>query len=377
MIICAALAEGESHLSGIAQSDDILATLDCIKALGADCKLCENGLTVFGGIKSAENKSFPCRESASTLRFFIPLALLGSGQNSFTGSARLIERGADLYEKVLGNVSFEKHADGITADGQLVAGNYRIQGNISSQYISGLLLALPLLSESSTLEIIPPVESRSYIDMTVDVMKMFGVTVEENENKFFIKGNQKYKNGNFSVEGDWSNAAVFYALNFLGNNIEINGLNKNSIQGDRICVELLERLDGENPIIDVSDCPDLAPVLFAAAAAKHGAVFTGTKRLKIKESDRAEAMAEELAKFGINVSVEKNRVTVFGGKLKAPIQTLNGHSDHRIVMALSMLLTLTGGTLDGAESISKSYPDFFENLEKLRADITYKSEAVL
>ena len=372
MIICAALAEGESHLSGVAQSDDILATLDCIKALGADCKLCENELTVFGGIKSAENKRFPCRESASTLRFFIPLALLSGGQNSFEGSARLIERGAELYEKVLSNVSFEKHADRITADGQLIAGNYRIQGNISSQYISGLLLALSMLSESSTLEIIPPVESRSYIDMTVDVMKRFGVTVEGNENKFFIKGNQKYKNDNFSVEGDWSNAAVFYALNSFGNNIEINGLNKNSIQGDRICVELLKKFDGENPVIDVSDCPDLAPVLFAAAAAKHGAVFTGTKRLRIKESDRAEAMAEELAKFGIKVSVEENTVTVFDGELKAPTQTLNGHSDHRIVMALSMLLTLTGGTLDGTESISKSYPDFFENLEKLGADITYK-----
>jgi len=373
MIIAAALSEGESLIRGISLSDDILATLDCIKSLGAEYELCGNDLRINGGIKSADKKTFHCRESGSTLRFFIPLSLAFGGESRFTGTPRLIERGADIYEKTLNDISFEKSDETIAVSGKLSPGNYKIPGNISSQYISGLLFALPLLNDSSTLEIKPPIESKSYIDITVDVLSKFGIVIEKTEeNKFFIKGNQKYESRNVFVEGDWSNAAFFFALNSSGNNITIENLNKSSIQGDRICTELLKKLEEKEPVIDVSNCPDLAPVLFAVAGAKHGTVFAGTKRLKIKESDRANAMSEELSKFGITVKIEENAVTVYDNELKTPEEELDSHNDHRIAMALSVLLTLTGGTLNGIESVNKSYPGFFNELKKLGAKIIIK-----
>lgn len=372
LMICSALAEGESIVSGISKSEDMLATLDCIKSLGVDCSLSDDVLTV-SGQSNTSSDVFPCRESGSTMRFFIPITLVKQNNVYFTGSERLIERGISIYEEVLDYVSFEKHSDRIIINGSLRAGNYKVKGNISSQYISGLLLALPMLNKSSTLEIIPPVESRSYIDITIDAMKQFGVVIEEpKKNTFNIKGNQKYQNRHIRVEGDWSNAAFFYALNSLGNDIEVKNLNNNSIQGDKVCVELFKQLDGQNPVIDISDCPDLGPVLFAVAAAKNGAVFKGTQRLKIKECDRATAMAEELSKFGINVIVEENSVTVCGGKLQIPTKILDGHNDHRIVMALSVLLFLTGGTIDGVQAVSKSYPDYFNELQTLGAEVIYE-----
>ena len=372
LMICSALADGESIVSGISESEDMLATLDCIKSLGVHCKLSDDVLTI-SGKNNKTSAVFPCRESGSTMRFFIPIALTKQNTVCFTGSSRLIERGIEIYENALDYVSFEKYSDKITINGTLRAGDYKLRGNVSSQYISGLLLALPMLNESSTLEIIPPVESRSYIDITIDAMKQFGVIIEETKkNTFYIKGKQKYHNQQICVEGDWSNAAFFYAFNALGHNIEIKNLNNESIQGDKVCVDLLKQLDGENPVIDISDCPDLGPVLFAVAAAKNGAVFNGTKRLRIKECDRASAMAEELGKFGINVVVEENSVTVCGGNLQVPADSLDGHNDHRIVMALSVLLALTGGTIDGVQAVSKSYPDYFNELEKLGAEVIYE-----
>ena len=240
---------------------------------------------------------------------------------------------------------------------------------MSSQFISGLLLALPLLAADSTLCVLPPVESRPYIDITLDVMRSFSVQVHEwDENCFFIPGQQHYAARVAAVEGDWSNAAFLLAL---GEGVTVTGLRAESLQGDRVCRDMLRRLQSPGAQLDLTACPDLGPVLFAAAARAHGAVFTGTRRLRIKESDRVAAMAQELAKLGVRVDAEENRVTVHPGGIAAPCEVLDGHNDHRVVMALSVLATSVGGTIRGADAVAKSYPDFFEVLQSLgiRAEI--------
>lgn len=376
LMICAALSGGVSHISGISDSDDMLATLDCISALGAKYEKSGGAVTIYGVTRPKNIMStFPCRESGSTLRFFIPISISGGGDVRFTGTKRLIDRGIGIYEELFERkgISVKKNEDSIFLSGTLTAGEYTLRGDVSSQFISGLLFALPLLDGDSIIKILPPVESRAYIDITVNALKTFGVTVEETEENIFrVKGNQTYKSTNVSVEGDWSNAAALYGLKSLGHDLNITGLNESSIQGDMICRELLEKLDGGFAQIDLSNCPDLGPVLFAAAAAKNGAHFTGTRRLRIKESDRAASMAEELEKFGVLCDVGENSVTVHKGTLHPPRSALSSHNDHRIVMAMTMLLTLTGGEIDGAQAINKSYPDFFDELERLGLEVTYE-----
>ena len=191
------------------------------------------------------------------------------------------------------------------------------------------------------------------------IMKQFGVIVEEKEpNVFQIHGGQKYQAGTYQVEGDWSNGAFLYAFNEVGCGLQIEGLNKNSLQGDKACRSFFQMLPDQT--IDLSDTPDLGPVLFAVAAAKGGGTFTGIRRLRIKESDRAQVMAEELAKFGINCAVAENEMIIKSSGLRKPEAPLDGHNDHRVVMALSILTSITGGTINGAEAVRKSWPDFFD-----------------
>lgn len=372
MIICAALAEGKSVLTGFTDSQDILASLDCINALGATYELEGNKIIVNGRTaKFLEDAVFPCRESGSTLRFFIPISITCGGNVKFTGSTRLIERGISIYEDLLGSkgVGFGKTEDAITVKGSLKPGVYEISGNISSQFISGLLFSLPTLDGDSTIKIIPPVESYSYIDMTIDVLKEFGIVIEKkSKNEFFIKGNQKYLAHDVAIEGDWSNAAALFAFNSIGGNVTVNGLNYESTQGDKVCLELLKKLETENAMdseIDISNCPDLGPVLFAVAAILNGGKFTGTKRLRIKECDRATAMQEELAKCGIKVDVLENDVIVHKGNLKKPGTIISSHNDHRIVMAGALIASKVEASIEQIESINKSFPTYFETIKAL------------
>ena len=377
MMIGAALAEGTGVLRGVTDSQDMLATLDCIAALGAAYEKDGDVLTVHGvgGDLSCSTGTFPCRESGSTLRFFVPVALLKEGTSVFTGSERLLARGADVYGEVFAdkNIAMAKTAGGVSFTGCLVPGDYAVRGDISSQYITGLLLALPLTGGDSTLTIIPPVESRPYIDITLGVMRQFGIAVAQTEENIFHIPGGRYRAVSAAVEGDWSNAAFFYALNALGGDVTVTGLSPDSLQGDRACVEMLEQLKRGFAEIDISATPDLGPVLFASAAALHGGRFTGTRRLAVKESDRAAAMAAELAKCGVKTEVEANAVTVFPGGLTKPTEPVYGHNDHRIVMALAVLLTQTGGAIDGAEAVGKSFPGFFDEMNKLGVTITKKS----
>ena len=263
-------------------------------------------------------------------------------------------------------IGFENNGRKIELNGRIQAGHYEIRGDISSQFVSGLLFALPLLENDSEIHLIPPVESRSYIDLTLSALEMFGVRIEwKDETTLFIRGEQKYEGREITVEGDYSNAAFFDALACLGHEVEVEGLKEDSLQGDRVYREYFPLLEKEGSSLELGDCPDLGPVLFALAAAKHGGSFTGTRRLRIKESDRAQAMKEELAKFGISVEVGDDFVKVDSTGFHKPEEVLYGHNDHRIVMSLAVLLTLTGGTIEGAEAVRKSMPDFFEKIKSL------------
>ncbi len=376
MMICAALADGESVLSGIEESEDVLATLDCLRALGATVKKDGASLTVLGvGASRPSHPVFPCRESGSTLRFLLPIALLYAQEVTFCGSARLMERGISVYEETLSQkgITFTKNSTSITARGRLTAGEYLLPGDVSSQFLSGLAFALPLLDGDSTLRILPPFESRAYFDLTLDALGRFGISVEkEDAFTYRIRGNQSYLAHAEAVEGDWSNAAFLFALSTLGDAVTVAGLNPNSLQGDRVCLSHLARLQNGCPSLDLSECPDLAPILFAVAAECHGAHFSGTARLKIKESDRATVMARELAKFGAKVTVNENSVEIEKAPLHAPAEVLCGHNDHRIVMALSVLASRYGAVITDAQAVAKSYPDFFETLQALGVEVKYE-----
>jgi 3-phosphoshikimate 1-carboxyvinyltransferase len=266
---------------------------------------------------------------------------------------------------------FSTDEESAVCRGPLASGEFRVPGNVSSQFISGLLFALPLLSGDSTVRITPPCESRPYIDLTVTALAAFGISVSWlDDYTLRIAGNQAYRAGEIDVEGDYSGASYLAALDALGGDVTVEGLRPDSLQGDRAYERYFPMLLRGTPTIHIGDCPDLGPTLFAVAAARHGAVFTGTARLRIKESDRAAVMAEELAKFGTTVSVNEDSVVVYPSDFHAPSAPLYGHNDHRIVMALSVLCTLTGGVIEGAEAVAKSFPDFFEKLAALGISVS-------
>ncbi len=268
-------------------------------------------------------------------------------------------------------MTFAGERDSLTVKGKLRPGLYRLRGDVSSQFISGLLFALPLLKEDSAIEILPPFESRGYVDMTLEALDVFGIRVDrQGEMRFLVPGGQCYQPAQVTVEGDWSQAAFFYGLNALDSQVEVTGLRSDSLQGDRVCERLMKEMTGGFLQADLSDCPDLAPVLFAVAAGlENGAHFTGTRRLAIKESNRASAMADELAKFGAEISVGENEVKIAPVPLHRPKEILQGHNDHRVVMALAVLATRFGGVIDDAQAISKSYPEFFRDLAGLGVQV--------
>ncbi len=377
-LICGALSSG-SVIHNLAMSDDIKATLSCLQNMGANIKY--NGNSVLIGnlnpFSPKNENALNCNESGSTLRFLIPLCLLSNKEITLTGTERLFERPLGVYEEMCKSAGlyFKANKNSVTVKGPLQSGTYRVAGNVSSQFISGLLFALPLLEKDSKIDITGAAESLSYIKLTLKALGDFGIRVTRtDENTLLIPGAQHYKSRELSVEGDYSNAAFFEALNLLGGNVNIEGLAVRSFQGDRIYRKLFPKLCTRKPVIDLTDCPDLAPILFAVAAAKGGATFTGTARLKIKESDRAGAMKEELAKFGVPVTINENSVIIEKAELKTPTQRLYGHNDHRIVMALSVLCTLTGGTIMGAEAVAKSFPDFFRKLCSLGIEVKVENE---
>jgi 3-phosphoshikimate 1-carboxyvinyltransferase len=302
------------------------------------------------------------------MRFLIPIAFLLGNEVKLSGKESLLKRPMTPYLDIAKKYGFkfDMTATDITLCGNLESGIYELDGNISSQFISGLLFALPLTSGDSEIKIKHPIESLSYIRLTLEAIGYFGIKAEfdEESGTIHIPGNQHYTPADVKNEGDFSGAAFTDALNHLGGEVEVLGIREHSKQGDSVYKEYFKLISEGTPRLDISDCPDLAPILFALAAAKHGASFIGTKRLKIKESDRAEAMRCELAKLGVKLTVYENEVEI-KGSISAPKEPIFGHNDHRIVMAMAVLLSLVGGEIIGAEAISKSYPEFFRDLRAL------------
>lgn len=374
-LIGAALCGETCRLSGFDYSEDILASIDCLRALGAEIVTQGDCVTVNpDGFMKAENPVLACRESGSTLRFFIPLGLCLGREVVLQGSQRLLERPLGIYEDLCREkgFAFEKKENAVKLCGRLDRGHYQIRGDVSSQFITGLVFALLYLGGDSSIEIVPPFESRSYVNLTLSAMKAFGADVNfVDDYHIAIRKSQMHAYAG-RIEGDYSNAAFLDAFNHIGSNVQVGNLKSDSLQGDRVYQDYFRLISEGTPTLDISDCPDLGPVLFALAAMKNGAVFTGTDRLKAKESDRGMAMHEELKKLGGGLIFGNNVITVPKQELSYQGEVLSGHNDHRIVMAMSLILSQIGGAIDDAQAVRKSYPGFFEDIKRLGAKVEVK-----
>ncbi len=375
-LLCGAMSAG-SIVKNVIESEDIAATKRCLTSMGAAFAEAENGLSV-GGLNPfalPENLMLDCGESGSTLRFLLPLCLLSGKKITLTGRVRLLERPLTIYEEICRKQGFfyEKTTDSVTVCGTLRPDDFTVDGGISSQFISGLFFALPLLAGESKIKLTGKIESAPYIEMTRQTLAQFGVKIDKiAENEYRIPGKQAYKSRTVTVEGDYTNAAYLMAWNALGGKVEVTDLLPETLQGDAIFTDYFDKIRQDSPTLDVSDCPDLAPILFALAGLYHGAAFTGTRRLRLKESDRVAAMKEELNKFGIVLFDSENEVYIPKATPHAPSEPVSGHNDHRIVMAASLLCGKFGGTIHGTEAVRKSFPDFFEKLRAL--NVGYKVE---
>ena len=395
-VLCAALAKGTSHLHHLAFSKDISATLGAAARLCARVTTGENDAVVEGlGRFLPVDAPVDCCESGSTLRFLIPLASLTGQEVTFTGRGRLMERPQSVYKTLYQQqgLRFEQGADRLTVEGALTPGEYELAGNVSSQFISGLLFALPLLDGDSTLHLIPPVESRSYIDMTRSVQAAFGVTSRWLDgNTLALPGRQHYHPCDHAVEGDYSQAAFPAVLGAVCGGVTVTGLSPDTLQGDAVILDILHRCgaqftrEGDTvtfakaPLhgvdIDLADCPDLGPVLMVLGLLCEGTtVIRNAERLRLKESDRIAAMEAELRACGGVLESEGGTITVHGcaEHLHAPEGILHGHNDHRVVMSLAVLSSAAGLplTVDDAEAIQKSWPNFFAAIRPLGVEVEY------
>ncbi len=368
MLILASIEKGETLIKRVSFSKDVLATIDCLKALGVKIEVFDDSVKVLGdGFSSVPNGAIlNCNESGSTLRFLIPLALCFDKEITFIGTEKLFSRPLEEYQKICNDYgfTFEKGNSSLKVKGKLTATNLQVLGNISSQYITGLLFALVYCNKASVLKIIPPIESKPYIDLTLKAIEDFGGLVNFEGNVITINPS-KLKTGEFEVEADYSSSAFIDAFNLIGGNVLVKNLNEKSLQADKKYVEYFNLLQKERAVLDISSCPDLGPVLIAVATYFHGATILGTKRLKIKESDRAEVMKQELEKFGAKILVFEDKIEVEKVNLEKPKKLLSSHNDHRIAMALSVICSIYGGEIDGAECVSKSFPTYWEDVEKL------------
>lgn len=380
-IICAAMANGVSRISPVALSNDIKATIGCIKALGADAVLENNVLTV-DGTNMYKNKTalLDCGESGSTLRFFIPIAAVGNINATFVGKGKLPQRPIGIFTEALPKAGTVCKTEGglpLEIKGQLKSGIFKIPGNVSSQFITGLLLALPILEGDSEIVLTSPLESVGYIAMTIRTMKQFGVNIQATEKGWHIKGGQSYKTCDYTTDGDWSQAAFFMVLGAVSGKVTVKGVAKDSTQGDKKCAEILARfgakvtqLDNEVTVekgdlkaitIDASQIPDLVPVLSVCAAFAEGTTkIINAERLRIKECDRLKATAELLNNLGGKVKELSDGLEITGvSSLKGG--NVNGYNDHRIVMSAAVCAARSDEDITAtfAMSINKSYPDFY------------------
>ncbi len=393
-IIAACLANGKSIIRNVTYSNDILATIEGMKALGATINRYDEYLEIIGSNVKRINKVIDANESGSTLRFLIPIAATINEDVTFVGKNNLPNRPLDVYFDIFNEQGIKyEYQDKylpLTISGALHPGVYNVRGDVSSQFITGLLYALPLLNGESVINITTPLESKGYIDLTLDVLKKFGIIVEKLKKGYKIPGNQKYKPFDYIVEGDFSQAAFYLVADMLGSEVSLKQMKLNSLQGDKKILndimdfggliyydnELLscKRRENKRARINFSQSPDLGPILSVLAALSKGkSKFVDVKRLRIKECDRVSAMEEELTKLGANVYSNYDKMKFVG------VDALHGavvdaHKDHRIAMALAIAGTVCDGdvTILNAECVSKSYPNFFEDFASLGGRVRYE-----
>lgn len=396
-VICAALGNSISKIANIDYSDDIVATIEAMKSLGAEITKKDDYLEVIG-IKSPNNKCvdikservIDCNESGSTLRFLVPIAAVFDGANRFVGRGNLGKRPLDTYYKIFDEqgikYSYKEGILDLVTEGKLKAGDFKVKGNISSQFITGLLFTLPLLDGDSKIIITTEMESKGYIDLTLSAMKDFGIEVINNDYKeFIIKGNQTYVSCDYRVEGDYSQAAFFLCADALKNDVTALDLKRDSLQGDKEVIDILERmgvkieicgsgLKGEvlqsikATIIDGSQCPDIIPVVSLVAALCEGtSTIINAGRLRIKECDRLAAITSELNKLGAKITEKPDGLVIEGvKKLKGGAEVWS-HKDHRIAMTLAVASTVCEEPIliKDYECVSKSYPQFWDDFKSL------------
>lgn len=372
-LIAAALAEGESRISNLSFSKDIEATLRCMELLGCTWRSDGDHAIVLHGrradLPAAPFPHMDCGESGSTLRFLIPIVLALRGGGSFTGHGRLMERPQKPYFDLFNERGiFHELKDGVlTLRGQLTPGEYRLPGNVSSQFFTGLLFALSLLDKPSTIVSTTPLESADYVTMTIEAMAKAGVRAAQVDERTFTVTPAPYRAFDTAVEADWSQAGFWYAAAFLDHPLTLSGLNPSSPQGDKAISDLYWKLARPgDATIDLSPCPDLLPPLAVMAAARRGTTeFTGGARLRIKESDRLATVAAMLHRLGIRAEEHPEGLTVTDGTFTGG--TVDGANDHRIVMAAAIAATRADApvTILGAQAVSKSYPNFFEEFKRL------------
>ena len=379
VILAASLARGVSQVEGFTPSQDMEATLRCVRALGAKWEQTgERSLRITGiGDALGEREKLPqmdCGESGSTLRFLIPIALAVAGGGIFLGRGRLMERPQEPYEAlfVSRGMTWEREADRLTVRGKLTAGEYRLPGHVSSQFFTGLLYALSPVKGESWIIPTTPLESLDYIAMTLDVLEKAGVSISkpgEGEQGFHIQGPLCYRAGQYEVEADWSQAAFWYAANFLGSDVTIQGLNPQSAQGDKRIASFYWNLARPGDVeLDVSQCPDLAPPLAAMAAVRKGrARFSHAARLRFKESDRLTSVAKTLSAMGAQVEEGPDSLTICGQKSLAGGCRMDCWGDHRIAMMAAIATTACRAPveLEGSECVQKSYPAFWTEYQRL------------
>ncbi len=390
-IIAASLAKGKSVISNIQFSQDIKATIAGMEALGAKITKYNDYLEIEGSDVKRVSNIIDANESGSTLRFLIPIALVSHEKITFAGHNRLVKRPLDIYYDLFDKqgIKYSHPEDSylpLELEGKLKSGVYEVRGDVSSQFITGLLFTLPLLDGDSQIVITTKLESKGYIDLTLDILSLFGIEIDFNESIINIKGNQEYKATNYRVEGDFSQAAFFLLANMLGNDITLEGLNLNSYQGDKKILSDIEAFGGRIEVqgnklkaiptslrpadISFAQSPDLGPALTVLASTILGkSRFYDAARLRIKECDRITAMRLELEKLGGIIEEFESGMDIYGTTLHGG--EVMSHNDHRVVMSLTMLSTIINEDLviKGAEAINKSYPDFFEVFKSLGGNI--------
>lgn len=386
LLICAALSETETKIYCNVMSKDIAATLNCLKSMGTEIKVDGDVITVNPNLFN-EKADLDCGESGSTLRFLLPVVSALGIDATITGHGRLPERPISPLKEEMEKKGVTFHTDNkfpLHLTGRLQAGEYEILGNISSQFITGLLFALPKLHGDSRIKLIPPVESKSYLNITVSVLRKFGIEIEEQENLYIIKGNQKYVSPKeITVDGDWSNSSFFLCAGALSENgVTVTDLDVNSPQGDKKILDVLSSIGADVKIsgteitvkknklngitVDASDIPDAVPVISVVASACDGDTkIINAQRLRIKESDRIKSVVDMLTSVGGKVEETDDGMIIHGGNSLAG-GMVNGYNDHRIVMSAAVLSTLCTGDVKITDSnaVEKSYPDFFSDFNK-------------